>query len=172
MFLAYTLLLGIQIFFALFILFLCIAFVTGGPFVPSKQSSVDAMIRLAGIKRGTRVVDVGSGDGRVLFASARAGADATGYEINPFLVWFTNVRSFFTGTSKHVRAVWKDLWKTDLSNADVIFVYLIPWRMADLEAKLKKEAKKGTVVISNSFMFPKWKMIRSDTAHHIFAYRL
>ena len=169
---AYISLIGIQIFFALFIVFLCIAFLTGGPYVPSRKSSVASMIRLAGIRKGSRVIDVGSGDGRVLFAAADSGAIASGYEINPFLVWYTNVLAFMRGKSGYVHASWKDLWKAQFSDADIIFVYLIPWKMADLEKKLRKEAKRGTLVISNSFVFPKWKMIGSDPEHHVYAYRL
>lgn len=172
MVLIYVVLIGIQIFFALFIIFLCVAFLTGGPFVPSKNSAIQSMMKLSGVTKGSSVIDVGSGDGRVLFAAEQAGAIAHGYEINPFLVVYTNVAAFVRGKSNRVHASWKDLWTASLSDADIIFVYLIPWKMADLERKLRKEAKKGTVVISNSFIFPKWTMIKSDPAHHIYAYRL
>lgn len=152
-------------------LFLCLAFVTGGPFVPSNKTAVAAMISLAKLKKGDRVIDVGSGDGRVLFAAAKNGAIATGLEINPYLVHYTNLLAFVTRNT-HVHAVWKNLWKADISGADVVFVYLIPWKMDVLAAKLVTELKPGALVISNSFIFPGWKLVRSDEKHHVYAYQM
>lgn len=84
--LLFTLLLCIQILFAVFILFLCVSFITGGPFVPSNNESVTAMITAARLKKGMTVYDIGSGDGRVLFQAQTHGVNAIGIEINPFLV--------------------------------------------------------------------------------------
>lgn len=161
-----------QILFAVFFLYLCLAFVTGGPFVPSNRKSVDAMIALARITKGTTVIDVGSGDGRVLFAAAKEGARAIGIEINPYLVLFTGIKAALGPYKGRVTAIWKNLWKADLSRADIVFVYLIPWRMEELAGKLKRELKPGSLVITNSFIFPGWKRIREDAAHHVFAYRV
>lgn len=161
-----------QILFAIFFLFLCLAFVTGGPFVPSNRKSVGAMIALARITKDMTVIDVGSGDGRVLFAAAKAGALAIGVEINPYLVWFTRIRAAVGPYKGRVRAVWSDLWKYDLSGADVVFVYLIPWRMEELASKLKRELKPNATVVTNSFIFPGWKRVREDAAHHVYAYKI
>lgn len=162
----------IQLLMAGFFLYLCLAFVTGGPFVPSSKKSVDAMISLAKLGAGTRVIDVGSGDGRVLFAAANLGALAVGFEINPYLVLYTNIRAVLKAYRGRVRAKWQNLWTSDLSGADVVFVYLIPWRMEDLAAKLKKELKPGSLVISNSFIFPGWKVIRKDPENHVYAFKI
>lgn len=169
---AFILLTILQLFFAGFILYLCLAFVTGGPFVPSKQTVVAAMIRVAGIRKGMVVYDLGSGDGRVLFAAVRAGAHAVGIEINPYLVWFVRVRAFFSPYRKHIRVMMGDLWKTNLKDADVVCVYLIPWRMDELATKLHKELRPGALVVTNSFMFPRWKPIRTDPNNHVYVYEL
>ncbi|MCL4200836.1 50S ribosomal protein L11 methyltransferase [Patescibacteria group bacterium] len=160
----------IQLIMAGFFLFLCLAFVTGGPFVPSSKTSVMAMVKLANLRSGQTVFDVGSGDGRVLMAAARQGAKAVGIEINPYLVWYTRFRALWRPYKGKVTVLWQNLWTTDLSRADVVFVYLIPWKMADLAAKLKKELKPGALVISNSFIFPGWKVVRKDTDHHVYAF--
>lgn len=162
----------IQLVMAGFFLFLCLAFVTGGPFVPSSNTSVSAMIKLANIRAGQTVYDVGSGDGRVLLAAARLGAKAMGIEINPYLVWYTRFRALWTPYKGKVTVLWQNLWTTDLSDADVVFVYLIPWKMTDLAAKLKRELKPGSLVISNSFIFPGWKVVRKDTKHHVYAFTI
>ncbi len=168
-FIAFTIL---QLAFAAFILFLCLAFVTGGPFVPSTNTAVEAMIKAAHIHPGMTVYDVGSGDGRVLFAAAREGANAVGIEINPYLVWYTRIRAFFSPYRGRIRVVWGDLWRTDLKRADLVFVYLIPWRMGDFAAKLTRELPKGAAVVSNSFIFPNWKAIHKDPRHHIYTFRV
>ena len=162
----------IQLFLAGFFLYLCIAFMTGGPFVPTRNSSVDAMIRVAGIRNGMTVVDLGSGDGRVLLAAAREGAYAVGFEINPYLVWYTRLRAFLSPQRGMISVYWKNLWRADISRADIVFVYLIPWRMKELAGILNRQLKPGSLVISNSFIFPDWKVIRKDTVNHIYVYRL
>lgn len=155
-----------------FFLFLCLAFVTGGPFVPSNQKSVTAMVKLARIKPGQTVIDVGSGDGRVLLEAAKQGANAIGVEINPYLVWFTQLRAFLSPYRGRITAVWGNLWTSDLRAADVVFVYLIPWKMDVLAKKLREETKPGTLIVSNTFIFPHWKIVRKDVKHHIYAFTI
>lgn len=170
--LLYIFFLLLHITFAGFVLFLCLAFITGGPFVPSNRTSVAAMVDLAKLQPGQTVIDVGSGDGRVLFEAAKKGVHAIGIEINPYLVWFTRLKARFLPHAGTVTVRWQNLWRADLSKADVVFVYLIPWRMEELAQKLKRELKPRSLVVSNSFMFPHWKLIRKDAIHHVYAYRI
>lgn len=162
----------LQLLFAGFFLFLCLAFVTGGPFVPSSKQSVMAMVKLAHIKKSQIIYDVGSGDGRVLFEAAKQGAQAVGIEINPYLVWYTRILTFFGAYRGKITVLWKNLWRADLSHADVVFVYLIPWKMDVLSQKLKTELKPGSLVVSNSFIFPGWKIVREDKTNHVYAFRI
>lgn len=169
---AYSILLIVQLLFAVFILFLCLSFVTGGPFVPSSNTSVAAMIGAAKIKRGMTVYDIGSGDGRVLFAAARKGANAVGIEINPFLVLYVRILALFSPYRRSIRVIWGNLWTTDVSPADVVFVYLIPWKMRQLADKLEKELKPSARVVSNSFMFPKWRAVAKNSDLHVYTYAI
>ncbi len=159
-----------QLGFALFLFFLTIAFITGAPFVPSTKVTAEAMIRLAHLKPGMKIYDLGSGDGRLLFLSAKEGVTAIGFEINPFLVVFSWIKKTLSPHRNHIRVHWQNLWTTNLSDADVVFIYLLPWKMENLAQKLKKELKPGTLVVSNSFIFPKWKILRKDEAHHIYIF--
>jgi len=154
----------LQLGFVVFLFYMCLASLIGAPFVPTKNASAEAMIRLADIKKGDTVYDLGSGNGKLLLMAAKKGADAVGYEINPILVLFSNLRGAPTR--------WKNLWHADIHDADVIFVYLLPWKMKRLAEKLKKECKNGTVIVSNSFIFPGWKIIRQDTANHVYVFRI
>jgi len=130
------------------------------------------MIRFARIKKGTVVYDLGSGNGKLLFLSAKKGAIAKGLEINPYLVFLSNIRSFFSPYKNQVHTYWKNFWNVHLGQADVVFIYLLPWKMKKLEEKLLRECKKRTVVVSNSFIFPHLKLIESDKKNHVFAFRV
>lgn len=154
----------LNLIFALFIFFLTIAFITGAPFVPSTKNTATSMIRLAKLKKGMKIYDLGSGDGRLLKLAQKAGCRAIGFEINPFLVLFSWVRK--------LNVQWKNFWQADLSDADVVFIYLIPWRMEKLEAFLKKQLKPGALIVSNSFIFPHWKILRQNAANHVYVFRV
>lgn len=158
------LLLILQIGFVIFFFYMCVASVTGAPYVPTKTPTADAMIRLSGIKKGDIVYDLGSGDGKLLRLAANRGARAFGYEINPLLVLWANLR--------HAPTRWKNFWNADIRDADVVFIYLLPWKMERLARKLKTECKKGTIIVSNSFIFPGWNIVRQDRARHVYVFRV
>ena len=162
----------VNLLFGILIFYLLIAFLTGAPFVPSTAPVSRAMLDLAHIRKGMRVYDLGSGDGRLLFLAANRGAIAVGIEINPYLVCFTNIRALLSGYHKQVRARWGSFWNTPISDADVVFIYLLPWRMEKLERIFTKQLKKGALVVSNSFMFPHLTKIREDKTQHVFVYKI
>lgn len=162
----------IQLIFAVFFFYLCIAFLTGAPFVPSTNRVADVMIRLANIRKRSVVYDLGSGDGKLLFLAARRGARATGFEINPFLVLFTNIKILLSPYRASISCVWKDFWQTDLSDADVVFVYLLPWKMDKLRTMLTNICRPGTLIVSNSFIFPKWRILRQDIHSHVYVFEI
>lgn len=154
--------------FALFILFLTLAFVTGAPFVRSSRKATDAMIRLAHLKPGMRVYDLGSGDATLLFRAASLGATAVGLEINPFLVLWSRLKIFLSPYRKHITVRWQNFWRVDLDEADVVFVYLLPWRMEALEKLLMTKCKPGTRIVSNSFIFPSLRRVSEDPNTHVY----
>ena len=154
----------IQFLFVIYLLYSCIAFISGAPFVPTKNSTAEAMIALAHIKKGDTVYDLGSGNGKLLLLAKIAGARAIGYEINPMLVLYSN--------SIGARTRWKNFWNADIHDADVVFVYLLPNKMGRLERKLKKECKKGTRIVSNSFIFPHWPVLRQDSGLHVYVFKI
>jgi hypothetical protein len=110
--------------------------------------------------QGQKIVDLGSGDGRIVIALAQSGAYAEGYEINPILVWSSrrairkaNLEGEGAGKAK---IFWKSFWRADLSQFDVVIVYGIPYIMKDLQKKMERELRPGTKIISNAFTFPNW----------------
>ncbi|MBI3343091.1 hypothetical protein HY032_02965 [Candidatus Gottesmanbacteria bacterium] len=158
--------------FALFILFLTLAFVTGAPFVRSTRIATDAMIRLARIKPGITVYDLGSGDATLLFRAAALGAIAVGLEINPYLVLWSRLKILLSPYRNNITVRWQNFWRADFRDADVIFVYLLPWRMETLEKLLMKHCKTGTRIVSNSFIFPSLKRLSEDADAHVYVFEV
>lgn len=146
----------------LYVLGLLIGPVFGAPFVPSSQKFVEDMVRLSGIRQGQCSVDLGCGDGRLVAAFAAAGAQASGYEINPMLVWFSRLNMIGRHHRGSSDIILGNFVNHDLSRFDVITTYLMPPMMAILEKKLIKEMKPGARVVSNSFSFPNWKPIMQE----------
>lgn len=161
----------LQLALAVYISYLCIAFIVGAPFVPSASPVAAKMVELARIKNRARVYDLGSGDGRILLLAAQRGAHATGLEINPWLVLYTNLRFGFKKHPGTVWARWRNFWRADYRDADIVFVYLLPWHMNKLADKLKRELKPGALVVTNSFIMPGWKQVRQDASLHVYVYK-
>mgnify|MGYP003394391697 CR=1 FL=1 len=124
------------------------AMLYGAPFVPTNRSSFIRMMEWAKIKKGERVYDLGCGDGRFVFAAAAAGANAVGYELSIPVWLLAKVRSFFHPRSS---IQYKNFWKQDYHDADVIFVYLLPKTMQTFKKKIWPQLRKGTRVISHAF---------------------
>jgi protein-L-isoaspartate O-methyltransferase len=126
----------------------------GGPatqFPPSPPEVVSAMLKLAGVTKGDVVYDLGSGDGRIPIAAARLGARAVGVELAPELVTQAVANAEKEGVSGRVRFIQRDFFETDIREATVVTLYLLPSLNARLLPKLNKELKPGTRVVSQSF---------------------
>lgn len=120
------------------------------PYVATQDDKVETIIKLANIKKGEMVVDLGSGDGRLLYASAKLDAIAIGYELNPLLIIITIVLSKIKGLSKNVIVKKQSLWEADLKTADVVFVYGRKHTMKRFQDFVYKNCKKGARILVNS----------------------
>ncbi len=140
----------------------------GAPFVPTMANTVEEMIKSAQIKPGEKLVDLGSGDGRILIAAAKAGAIAHGYEINPLLVLWSRYKIKKAGLKERAFVHWKNFWLVNFSEYDVVTLFGITGIMQRLESKLKTELKPGSRVISNIFKFPNWQSTKQGS---IYIYR-
>ena len=128
------------------------------------------MIELAKIKKGEKVYDLGSGDGRLVIMAAKKGARAIGFEINPFLVLISWVRILLAGVRKNAKIKWRNFWGQDISDADVVLLYLITQYMERMEKKLKAELKPGARVVSYTFKFPTWQHSFYDKENTLYVY--
>ncbi len=142
------------------LLIISAAFVLGGlslaPWVPLRKRDIKRVLRLANLKPGQVFYELGCGDGR-LIRSIPDNITAIGLEINPLLYLYSKLRS----RNKIIKL--KNLYKEDLSTADVIFVFGMPEKIAKkLKAKLIKELKPGTKIISYAFEFKDWQPVTQD----------
>lgn len=129
----------------------------GAPYVPTNSKTYKKMIKAAKIKEGDKIYDLGSGDGRLVFAAAEKGAKATGIEINFFVHWLAKINKFaFRRKGNLIRG---NIWKKDIGDADIVFCYLLPSLMGKIQEKFNNELKKGCVVVSHAFPLPEWEII-------------
>ena len=143
----------------------------GAPFLPTLKPERLRAMDLLDLKPGQVFVDLGSGDGVMLALAAERGLKAVGYEINPFLWFYSWLRTRRYGRRVKVKMV--SYWPADLSYADGIFVFLITHRMKHLDRILIKAAKgkdKKLRVVSNAFQIPGRKPLKKSGAMFLYEY--
>lgn len=135
------------------------------PYVPTSRAVVDAMMKMADVKVSDVVYDLGSGDGRIVIAAARDhGARGVGVDINPARIADAKKNAERAGVSDKVKFEVGDFFKTDISKASVVTLYLMSTVNQQLKPKLLSELKPGTRVVSNTFDFGEdWKPVKTET---------
>lgn len=136
------------------------AMLAGAPFVPTQMKQVRRMVKAAKIKPGMVVYDLGCGDGRLVhLASREYGAKAIGYELSPFVWLLAVIVSPFWRSKAKIK--YGDFWGRDISDADVIFCYLLPQAMKNFQKKIIPQLKKGSLIVSHAFEIPNLKATTS-----------
>lgn len=140
------------------------------PYIPYFQTSryrVQTMVDLADIQPGEKAADLGTGDGRIAIALAKAGAEVTAYELDDELrtVAIQNAQN----EDVKINFVKKNFWYEDMSGYAIICCYPMPDIMGRLEKKLLEELKPGSRVLLNYFPFLHWKL--ETTKDNIFLYK-
>jgi len=131
--------------------------VDAGPYVPSPESVVADMLKLAEVGPGDFVVDLGSGDGRIVLTAAKVfGARGLGVEIQEHLVKRSNEAARLAGVADRVKFLNQDLFKTDISQATVLTMYLLPNTVNMLKDKLLRELRPGARVVSHDYPIAGW----------------
>lgn len=126
------------------------------PFLPSTKEQTLNVIKLLEGRKGC-LADLGSGDGRLVFAASSMGFQCTGFEINSILLTYSRSKAWWRGVPHtDINFVKQDFWKTDLSKYRNVTVFLAPAVMGVLEEKLLKELPEDARVIVCSFPFPHW----------------
>ena len=128
------------------------------PYVPTPPHVVDAMLELAGVGPQDTVIDLGSGDGRIVIAAAKKhGARGFGVEIDGALVGVARREAQRLGVADRVEFKEQNLFGTDIGVASVVAMYLFPGPMLQLRPQLFAELKPGTRIVSHEFDMGKWR---------------
>ena len=127
-------------------------------FVPTPQTVVDEMLKVANVRKGDVLYDLGSGDGRIVITAAkRFGVRGIGIDIDPQRIAEANENARKEGVAHLVTFKQQDLFTTDISEATVVTLYLLPRLNVKLRPKLFSDLKNGTRIVSHAFDMAEWE---------------
>lgn len=149
-----------------------IAGMFGAPWVPTPMWTVERMLKMADLKAGETLIDLGAGDGRlIIWAAWRYKANAIGVEIDPLRCLWANFLIRLFGLSKRARVYYANIYDVDLLNkADVVTAYLLQSTNQKLERKLAQECQPSVRILSRTFTFPSFDVLKQDPKRKLFLY--
>jgi hypothetical protein len=133
----------------------------GGPYVPTPYLIAERMLALADVGPNDYVIDLGSGDGRLVMAAVtkHKARGAAGIELDEELVRRASLQAQGAGVADRVTFTAGDLFKANIERATVVTTYLLPQIMGEVEAKLRRELKPGTRVVCHDYPLPTWRPV-------------
>jgi predicted RNA methylase len=141
----------------------------GAEYYPTTSRKMRRMLEYANLKKNDVAYDLGCGDARLVIAAARKCKKAIGIEIDPFR-FFISLFKVKLLMLKNARIIFGDLFKNDLSDASVVFLFLRQQANDKLQKKFLKELKKGTRIVSHYWIFRGWKPLKQDKKLKIYYY--
>jgi protein-L-isoaspartate O-methyltransferase len=134
------------------------------PFITTPESVVERMLELAATGPADTVIDLGSGDGRIVIAAAKKfGARGIGIELSRGLVEESRRHAKTAGVAERVSIVQGDVLVADISAASVVTLYLLPGLIDKLQPRFISELKPGTRIVAHAFGMAGWKPDRTET---------
>ena len=153
-----------QIFLAVvFVLIFSMAYAagSGAPWVPTWRRDIERFLALAEPKAGERMVELGCGDARVVVTAAKErGVKGVGVELSILQAVAAKIRALISRTG--VRIKWQNAFHTNLKDADLVYLFLMPETYAKIRPKLEAELKPGARVVSYVWPIPGWEPAKSD----------
>lgn len=129
---------------------------TDAPYVATKKIRIRKILKVANLQKGDIFYELGSGDGRVVTEAAKMGANSFGIEQSLIRILYSRFKAFRLNLH-NTHFIHGDIFKENLSSANLVFIFLLPKGILKLEPKLKRELKKGSIVITQTFHFKNWK---------------
>jgi ubiquinone/menaquinone biosynthesis C-methylase UbiE len=149
------------------------------PYVPSPKEIIEQMLESANVKRGEVVVDLGCGDGRILITAVQKfGAKAVGVELNPKLAKEATEMIARLGLQNHAKVIRGDIFEVDLTQADVVTLYLTTNFNERLRPKFEQSLHPGARVVSHDYGIRGWNPIDvqevfvHNRRHKIYLYQI
>lgn len=152
----------------LILIFGLVVFV-GAPYLPTLTPNVKDAIKLTGLKKGQTLLELGSGDGRVLLAAAKQGIHSVGYELNPLLVLWSR---FITWRYRKLVVVkWGNYWLANWPKTDAIYVFLLQKYMKKLDNKIVQTYPGQNIkLVSLAFTIPDKKPSEQQAGLYLYDY--
>jgi SAM-dependent methyltransferase len=155
------------------LLWVYLSSIWGAPFVPTSLKVVRKMLQMADVQPGQKVVDLGAGDGRIVITAARRfGAQAVGVEIDPVRCLIANGLILLLGLRKRAHVYHANMRDFDLSDADVVTLYLLQGTNQSLKEQLVEQLRPGAKIVSRSFSLSGWVPVALDDTEMIFLYEV
>lgn len=141
----------------------------GAPYLPTLKKRIDDSFELLDLKPGDTLLELGSGDGRVLRRAAQMGIKGIGYELNPLLVWYSQISCW--RYRKLVTFKCRNYWMITLPQADAVFVFLLDKYMPKLDAKITSEMKPPVKLVSHAFKIPGKRIVKQKNGVFLYEYK-
>jgi protein-L-isoaspartate O-methyltransferase len=140
-------------------------------YVPTPPEVVDKMLRMAAVKEGDVLYDLGSGDGRIVITAAKQfKVRGVGIDIDPQRIREAEENARAAGVTDLVRFRNEDLFQANISEATVVTLYLLESVNEKLRPKLLRDLKPGTRIVSHAFRMGDWEPERSDDVNGVMIY--
>lgn len=141
----------------------------GAPYLPTLNSQVQEALKLLNLKPGQTLLELGSGDGRLLRAAAEQGIYSIGYELNPLLVVWSKLRHW--RYRQFISVKWADYWLAQWPPSDGMYVFLLAKYMKKLDNKVIQYAKgKSYKLVSFTFEIPGRKIVKNRKGLRLYRY--
>lgn len=140
----------------------------GAPYLPTLKPQITAAFKLADLKAGDRLLELGCGDGKVLLAAARQGLNATGYELNPLLAVVAWLRT--RRYRRQIKVIWGDFWKVEWPPTDAVFVFLLSRYMTKLDSRMRDSQLKPVKLVSVAFAIPDKRADEKQAGVYLYTY--
>ena len=136
--------------------FLALSWFAGSdaPYIPTKLEAIRKILKLAGVKKGKKFYELGSGDGRVVMIAAKLKANAVGIEQSWLRILYSRWRA---RNLSDIHFIHGNIFSKNYSDGNIVYIYLLLKGVKRLETKLKKELKKGSIVITQTYHFSGWR---------------
>jgi SAM-dependent methyltransferase len=145
----------------------------GAPWIISDDQTVARMLSLAHLEEGDLVVDLGSGDGRILIQAVKNyPVSGLGFEIDPLRYLLSKFFIWRRGLSKRINIRWGDIFAADFSQADAVVMYMTRESNTRLRSLFEQQLNAGVRVVCNAFPIPGWVPVEIDNINLIFVYQV
>ncbi len=154
----------------LLIIVLCFGFVVfvGAPYLPTLKPNINEALAMLDLRPGQIMLELGSGDGRVLKAAAQRGIKSIGYELNPILVLYSHLSCW--RYRKLVKIRWMNFWWVKLPRCDAVYTFLLPKYMDRLDKKIMRDLRRDVKLLSFAFSLPNKKPVRQSKGIMLYQY--